>query len=88
MTPIFAALGVKDIGHGRIVGKNNEHLMMVVSEEENISTFHSIAYKMAHHYPVISDEKTFDICFSIEENNYKGNTSLQLRIRDIKEREE
>lgn len=88
MTPIFASVGVKDIGHGRIVGKNQEHLMMVVTEKETTSTFHSIAYKMAHHYDVITDDKLFDICYSIEENNYKGNTSLQLRIRDIKERTE
>jgi single-stranded-DNA-specific exonuclease len=87
MTPIFASENVKDIGHGRVVGRNQEHLMMVVCEENSTATFHSIAYKMAPFYPIISNNKLFDICYSIEENNYKGNTSLQLRIRDIKEKD-
>ena len=84
MTPIFASKDVMDIGYGKVVGKNQEHLMMVLTEDDSHATFHSIAYKQAHYYPLISKNRVFDICYSIEENTYKGNTSLQLRIRDIK----
>ena len=28
--------------------------------------------------------KPFDICYTIEENTYNGNTSIQLMVKDIK----
>ena len=31
--------------------------------------------------------KPFNICYTIEENTYNGNTSLQLMVKDIKENE-
>ena len=84
MTPIFSSENVGDSGSGRIVGKNAEHLMLTVTENNCYNQFHGIAYKQAECYPLISNKKLFDICYSIEENNYRGNTSLQLRVRDIK----
>ena len=43
---------------------------------------------MADFYDYIKAGNPFDICYSIVENYYRGNSTLQLRIKDIKEREE
>ena len=32
----------------------------------------------------IKQMKPFDICYTIEENTYNGNTTLQLMIKDIR----
>jgi single-stranded-DNA-specific exonuclease len=39
---------------------------------------------MARFYKDISSGKPFNICYSIEENEFRGNKTLQLMIRDIK----
>ncbi|MEG1545440.1 MAG: single-stranded-DNA-specific exonuclease RecJ, partial [Tannerellaceae bacterium] len=45
---------------------------------------HGIAFGMHHHNSHIKGMKPFNICYTIEENTYNGNTSLQLMIKDIK----
>ena len=43
---------------------------------------------MAEYYDNIKDSRPFDICYTIVENYYRGNSSIQLRIRDLRESEE
>ena len=38
--------------------------------------------------PYIKDGNPIDICYSIVENYYRGNSIIQLRIKDLKERED
>ena len=45
-------------------------------------------YFAADYFDYIKAGNPFDICYSIVENYYRGNSTLQLRIKDIKEREE
>ena len=40
---------------------------------------------MGEYFEIIKDNQTFDVCYSIDENEWNGKKSLQLRIRDIKE---
>jgi len=48
------------------------------------SQFSAIAFNQAHHFDSINQGLPFDICYSIAENEFRGKTSLQLYIRDIK----
>ena len=45
---------------------------------------HAIAFCMHRHNDHINGRKPFNICYTVEENTYNGNTSIQLMIKDIK----
>jgi single-stranded-DNA-specific exonuclease len=43
---------------------------------------------MADFYDSIKAGNPIDVCYSIVENYYRGTANTQLRIKDIREREE
>ena len=87
MIPVFITENVLDAGTSRPVGKNLEHLKLdLIEPTSNSSKFSAIAFNQAHHYEAISQGLPFDICYSIAENEFRGKTTLQLYIRDIKTR--
>jgi single-stranded-DNA-specific exonuclease len=87
MIPVFITENVLDSGTSRPVGKNMEHLKLdLIEPTSNSSKFSGIAFNQAQHSEAISQGLPFDICFSLAENEFRGKTSLQLYIRDIKTR--
>lgn len=88
MMPVFVTEDVFDAGTSRLVGKNKEHLKLdLVEPDVNSGIFPGIAFNQSDAYDLITSGSPFDICYSINENEYRGKTSLQLFIRDIKKRE-
>ncbi len=85
MMPVFITEDVIDAGTSRLVGKNLEHIKLDLMEPDSSSgTFAGIAFNMAAKFPVIQSGTPFDICYSIELNEFRGKTNLQLNIRDLK----
>jgi len=84
MTPVFITKNVNDVGTGRTVGKNNEHLKLDIVQNNKPLVFSSIAFGHGNKATEIAETKNFDICFSIDKNEFMNKTTLQLRIRDIK----
>ncbi len=83
MTPIFVSKNVKDTGNSRTVGNDHSHLKVEIMDKTEAS-ISGIGFSMGHFYEKIKTGKSFDICYSIEENNFNGKTNLQIMIRDIK----
>lgn len=79
--PIFLTKNVKTSGLASIVGTN--HLKLAVTED-NSPLFDCIAFGLAEHIDHLNDGKAFDICYSIEENNWRGKKNLQLNIKGIR----
>jgi single-stranded-DNA-specific exonuclease len=85
MSPIFVSTHVFDSGAGRMVGSSGEHLKLDLCQESTgTRTFPSIAFGQANHFDYIKSGKPFDICYSIEINEFRGARNLQLNIRDIR----
>jgi len=85
MSPVFLTKNVVDNGCGRIVGNTGEHLKLeLIQEAEPFRVYPTIGFQLAQHFNYISKGNPFDICYSIEENEFRGTTSLQIRLRDIK----
>ena len=85
MSPIFLTKNVVDNGSGRIVGNTSEHLKLeLIQETDPFRVYPAIGFQLSEHYPYIKKGNPFDICYSIEENEFRGTTTLQLRLRDIK----
>jgi len=88
LAPIFVARNVKDTGNARLVGSSKEHVKLnLLQVNGSKQEFPAIAFQQANHYKAIHNNEPFDICFSVEENNFRGEKTLQLNIKDIKKRE-
>ena len=85
MSPIFVSRNVFDTGSGRMVGSSGEHLKLDLCQESTgQKSFSAIAFSQANHFEYIKGGNPFDICYSLEMNEFRGNRNLQLNIRDIK----
>lgn len=80
-SPVFVAHRVVDAGYSRVV--KEKHLKLTLRQNDS-SIFHGIAFDQAKFYDEICDGQSFDIAFSVKENNWNGNKSLQLIVKDIK----
>jgi len=85
MTPVFVSEQVIDYGYSRPVGRNKEHLKLsVVDDIREGDVKAGIAFSMGNLYPKISSGVPFDVCYSLQENDYMGKVETQLMVRDIK----
>lgn len=85
MSPVFVSRNVYDTGSGRMVGSSGEHLKLdLCHESTGQKSFSAIAFSQADHFEYIKGGNPFDICYSLEMNEFRGNKNLQLNIRDIK----
>lgn len=85
MSPVFVSRNVFDTGTGRMVGSSGEHLKLDLCQESaGPKSFSAIAFSQADHFEYIKAGKPFDICYSLEMNEFRGNRNLQLNIKDIK----
>lgn len=84
MSPVFVAHNIFDDGNSRLVGNEKEHVKLSLVEPDNAVHYPGIAFQMAEHYKKIHSGKPFSICFSLYENVFRGNTTIQLRVKDVK----
>ena len=83
LRPVFVARNVVDTGFSRIV--KEQHLRFVV--RQNNVTLTGIGFGMYECYELLSEKQPVDLVFKIEENEYNGQTSLQLRVIDCRRAE-
>ncbi len=85
MAPVFLTENVVDNGTGKIVGMTGDHLKMnLIQEEDPYKVYPAIAFQMSNLYKKVSNGQGFDICYSIEQNEFMGRVNLQLNIKDMK----
>jgi single-stranded-DNA-specific exonuclease len=84
MKPIFASKKVLDFGTSRLVGKEQEHLKLELIDTSSENVMNGIAFRMHEYNAHLKALNPLDICYTLEENNFNGNTTIQLMIRDIK----
>ncbi|UOK43353.1 MULTISPECIES: single-stranded-DNA-specific exonuclease RecJ [Flavobacterium] len=82
MTPVFLAKGLQDTGYGKKIGSGEEHLKLYV-KQNNTDSFGAIGFGLAAKKEISDNKNLFDAVFSVEENEWNGTVSLQLRLRDI-----
>jgi single-stranded-DNA-specific exonuclease len=68
-----------------MVGSSGEHLKLELCQESGgMKIIPAIAFSQADHFEYIKGGNPFDICYSVEMNEFRGSRNLQLNIRDIK----
>lgn len=83
MSPVFMSRNLKDTGFGKPIGADATHLRLFVKQEDS-DGFAAIGFGLANKMGVACSGEPFDAAYSIDENVWNGQTSLQLRLRDIK----
>jgi single-stranded-DNA-specific exonuclease len=90
MTPVFMATGVQDTGYGKGVGEDGKHLKLAVIQKGTVISSRAerpigaIGFNLGDRLPLVKNGKRFDIAFTLDENEWQGNVSLQLKLKDIK----
>lgn len=84
MTPVFMTENLTDVGVGKCVGKDKSHLRLVVKQEKS-NQFTGIGFGLADKEDIACNGKPFKAVYCIDENEWQGNVSLQLRLKDIRE---
>ncbi|MEE4195046.1 MAG: single-stranded-DNA-specific exonuclease RecJ [Anaerolineae bacterium] len=79
---LFAARGLRVV-NAFTVGKDHSHLRLKLSD--GYTSEDAIAFRMGH----LKDELPpyVDILFTLDENTYRGQTTFQIQVRDIREAE-
>jgi len=84
MTPVFLTKDLIDTGYGKKIGKDDEHLKLFV-KQGNSDGIGAIGFKIGDKLDLTANRQLFQAVYSIDENEYNGNVSLQMRLRDIRQ---
>ena len=80
---IFITHNVYDYGTSKVVGREQEHIKLELVDNKSNNVMNGIAFGQSSHVRFIKSKRSFDICYTIEENSHKRG-EVQLQIEDIK----
>lgn len=83
MTPVFLTKNVKDTGYAQKLGADGEHLKLFV-RQNNSEGMAAIGFGLGDKLELTTNKKPFEAVYCIDENEWNGKTSVQLRLKDIK----
>jgi single-stranded-DNA-specific exonuclease len=81
MRPTFITKNVADFGYSKIV--KEKHIKFVLKNKETI--LQGIGFNLAEKFDIVGKGKPFEIVYTIDTNTWNGNTSLQIKVIDIRE---
>jgi single-stranded-DNA-specific exonuclease len=84
MNPTFVARRVYNTGYSKVVKES--HLRFVL--QQNGVKISGIGFNMADKFCLLEEKKPVDIVFKIEQNEWNGEKSLQLKIIDCRTSED
>ena len=82
LSPIFVSRSVVDNGYGKRIGADKSHLR--INTKTASGSLAGIGFSMGDAFEKIKDYSEFDICYSINENEWNGRKNLQLMLNDLK----
>lgn len=83
MHPVFMSENMQDTGYGKCVGEDDKHLRFTAKQAESNSIV-GIGFGLGNKLSSITNKKLFNSAYVIDENEWQGNVSLQLMVRDVK----
>lgn len=83
MSPVFMTRDLKDTGYARCVGGDDKHLKARFFQNKNNRSFDAIGFDLGKKCDLVANGKTVKAAYCIEENEFQGNISLQLKLKDL-----
>lgn len=81
--PVFLSRNLKDTGYARPVGKENEHLKCKITQLNQNIEIDGIGFNLAHKINILKNNNLFSAVYSLDENEWNGKVSAQLKLKDI-----
>jgi single-stranded-DNA-specific exonuclease len=88
--PVFLGRRLQVVGRPQTMGKSQNHIRFSIrsSETKQSRVYKVIGFDMAGQMNLLknahSEGDTIDLLFSVEENDWKGTKTIELRARDIR----
>lgn len=79
LRPLFVSRNVTDTGYSRIV--KEQHLKFSLRQDGFVMS--GIGFGMADKFPLLENQQAVDIAFTLDENEWNGTRSIQLKVVDI-----
>ncbi|MEN2402135.1 single-stranded-DNA-specific exonuclease RecJ [Flavobacterium sp. MC2016-06] len=86
MTPVFMTTEVNDTGYAKTLGADEEHLRLFV-KQNNSEGLAAIGFGLGKKIDIAKNQNTFQLAYSLAENEWNGNVSTQLILKDIRTNE-
>ncbi|MDQ6471448.1 single-stranded-DNA-specific exonuclease RecJ [Flavobacterium sp. LHD-80] len=86
MTPVFMTSDVKDTGYAKTLGSEDEHLRLF-AKQTNSDGIAAIGFGLGKKLDLTKNQNTFQLAYTIAENEWNGNISTQLMLKDIRTNE-
>ncbi len=86
MKPTFVTCDAKDAGSSRLVGRELDHLKLDLMDGTTPYPMPGIAFSMKQFNDHVKKSRPIDLCYTIEENNFMNMKTIQLMVKDIKEK--
>ena len=83
MRPVFISKNVTDTGWSKIV--KEQHIRFSVKQDNAVIS--GIGFGMAEKFELLASKKPLDIVYTIDINEWNGETSLQIRVIDFRQSE-
>lgn len=83
MTPVFMTKGLKDSGYAKGIGADEDHLKLYV-KQNNSPGFGAIGFGLGKKLDLVKNQQSFDAVYCIDENEFNGKVSVQLRLKDLR----
>lgn len=80
--PVFEARNVYVVNS--LSNFKDRHVRFLAGQDGSDAIFQAIAFDLIEHYERLAAGDRFRMAFTVEENTFNGQTSLQLRVRDLK----
>ena len=83
LAPVFMGEHLQDTGYAKGVGEKGAHLKLSVTQH-GIGPIGAIGFNLGDKLSLVSQKKAFSAVFSLDENEWNGKVSLQLKLRDLR----
>ena len=80
MRPVFIVRNVIDSGNSTRI--KDQHIKFCL--KQNNCSFKGIGFNMAEKFNLIESKKPLDVVFTLEENEWNGQSMLQLKVHDFR----
>jgi len=84
MTPVFLTKNLIDTGFGKKIGQAEEHIRLFI-KQNNSEGIAAIGFGLGNKLDITSNRQPFQAVYCLDENEWNGTISLQLRLKDIKQ---
>lgn len=83
MSPVFMSRHLRDTGYARCVGGEDKHLKARLFQKLNGRSIDAIGFDLGKKCDLLAEGKKVKAVYCIEENEFQGNVSLQLKLKDV-----